>query len=1137
MELGVVLLAVLAIVASIWALRTQQTLEALRRENAHFQRILDNIPVGVTLVDSQSRVVAYNPAACALLDLPAELFADGPPTLEALVRFNAARGEYGPGDIDTLVEIILSRARLPRGRRIERTRPNGTVLEVHGETLPDGSFVTVYTDITERRAAEDAFKREAFDLQSILDHLPQGISVFDDELRLQRWNAGLLEVLDLPPSAVYAGVPFDNLLMFPARRGEYGPGDPAELVAERRALALKFEPHRFERSRPNGRTHLVEGKPMQLDGRIVGFITSYTDITDRREAEHKLQAKHALLEVLVESIPSGVTVFDADLQLALYNQESLRLTGVPESLVKDHPHFSEVIRYNAARGEYGDVDVDAHVARMVELARHPAAHVIERVRPDGRVLEVKGAPLPGGGFVTIYNDITERRAMERALTRRSAYLQTILEQLPQGISVFDESLRLKHWNHSFAEVLELPPEAVHDDADFEALVRIPAQRGEYGGGDVDQLVRERCTLAARFEPHRFTRTRPNGRTHLVEGRPMSIDGALVGFITTYTDITDRILVEEELRARNETFSTLIENIPGGVSLFDGQFRLVTANVAFRRLLAFPDSLFEGEVTLERIFRFNALRGEYGVCDPEEKVRELIARAELREAHVFERTRPDGTVLEIRGLPLADGGFVTIYTDVTEHKRAAAAIERLAHRDPLTGLDNRYTLEARLAQSIADARRHRTQLALMFIDMDNFKAINDALGHAVGDEFLIEIARRLRASLRESDIVSRPGGDEFVVVLTDAHSVEVVAKLADDLLAALSEGMQLARQRILPSASVGIAMFPKDGDDRGALMKNADIAMYAAKGAGRGGYRFFDLDMTEAATQRLRMEAELRDAIAARTLELHYQPQVNAVSGQIVGVEALIRWRKSPTELVPPGDFIPLAEEVGLIGPIGEWALGEACAALQRWRDAGLGDLHMAVNISARQLHNTRLPAQVAHALSTTGLPAHLLELEVTESVAMEDPRVTINTLRALKRLGVLLSIDDFGTGYSSLAYLKLLPIDRLKLDRTFVTDIEDDPNDAVICAATIGLAHNLGLTVVAEGVETRAQADYLKGLNCDLMQGYYYARPLPEAQAARFIQAGYTAEVASSVEAAGAAARPTTETGNNSSSGTERPLA
>ena len=1137
MLLGIALAAIaLACAACAWALRAQRALARARRDGAHLQDILDNIPVGVTLVDSESRVVAYNPAACDLLELPAAMFADGPPTLEALVRFNAARGEYGPGDVDTLVEIILSRARLPRGRRVERTRPNGKVLEIHGETLPDGSFVTVYTDITERRAAEQALKREAFDLQSILDHLPQGISVFDDALRLQRWNAGLLEVLDLPPSAVYAGVPFEHLLMFPARRGEYGPGDPAEQVAARRALALKFEPHRFERTRPNGRTHLVEGKPMSFDGKVVGFITSYTDITDRREAEHALQTKHALLETLLENIPSGVTVFDADLQLALYNQESLRLTGVPESLVAQRPHFSDVIRYNAMRGEYGEVDVDAHVARMLELARHPTEHNIERVRPDGQVLEIRGAPLPGGGFVTIYNDITGRRTMERALTRRSAYLQAILEQLPQGISVFDESLRLKHWNNSFADVLDLPGAAVHENADFEALVRIPALRGEYGAGDVDELVRARCALAARFEPHRFTRTRPNGRTHLVEGKPMAIDGALVGFITTYTDITDQIVVEEELRARNETFSTLIENMPGGVSLFDGQFRLVTANSAFRRLLGFPDALFEGGTTLERIFRFNAERGEYGDCDPEAKVRELIARAELREAHVFERTRPDGTVLEIRGLPLADGGFVTIYTDITEHKRTAAAIERLAHRDPLTGLDNRYTLEARLAQSIADARRHRTRLALMFIDMDNFKAINDSLGHAVGDEYLIEIARRLRSELREADIVARPGGDEFVVVLTDAHSVDAVATVAAGLLDALAGQMQLAQQRISPSASVGIAMFPQDGEDRGVLMKNADIAMYAAKGAGRGGYRFFDVSMTEAADLRLRMEAELRDAIAAESLELHYQPQVNAVTGRIVGVEALIRWRKSPTELVPPGQFIPLAEETGLIGAIGEWALREACATLQRWRGAGLGDLHMAVNLSARQLHNAQFPAVVERALAATGVPPHLLELEVTESVAMEDPQVTINTLRALKRLGVLLSIDDFGTGYSSLAYLKLLPIDRLKLDRTFVTDIEVDPNDAVICAATIGLAHNLGLTVVAEGVETRAQADYLKGLDCDLMQGYLFARPQPEADVRACIEAGYDDDAVFPVRPSGVAARRTTETGNSSSSGTERPV-
>ncbi|MEZ5611695.1 MAG: PAS-domain containing protein [Rhodocyclaceae bacterium] len=1068
----------------------------LRARNAQLETVLNHLPAGVTLVNAAHEVTVYNAALLKLLDLPAEQLAAEATPLTDVIRHLAVRGEYGEGPVDTVVEQVMARVRQPQAYRYERTRPNGKVLEVHGEPLPDGGFVTIYSDATGRHHAEAALARESFDLQTILEHLPQGISVFDDQLQLRRWNSGLLDVLGLPRESVFEGARFEDLIMFPARRGEYGPGDPAELVRERKALALQFQPHRVERTRPSGRTHLVEGTPMMRDGRPVGFVASYTDISDRKHAEGVLQAKHDMLQTLVDNIPSGVTVFDADLKMVLHNDEVLKLVGFPKALAETQPHFSEVIRYNAEHGEYGEVDVEAKVAEMVALASHPTRHVMERTRANGQVLLVRGAPLPGGGFVSVYSDVTERRRMENALKRRSAYLQAVLDQLPQGISVFDEQLHLKHWNDKFVQVLELPEGAVYPEVSFDDLIRVPAQRGEYGTDDPEIYVRQRREQALRFEHHRFTRSRPNGRTHLVEGQPMVIDGAVVGFITTYTDITDHMQVEQELRTRNEVFRTLIDNIPGGVSLFDGNFNLLAANDKFRQLLDFPDWLMaQSPVTLESLFRFNAKRGEYGPCDVEEKVQALMERAAWREPHLFERTRPNGTVLEIRGLPLPGEGFVTIYTDVTEHKRAMEAVERLAHQDALTGLDNRYTLESRLDQSIADARRNGKKLALLFIDMDNFKAINDSLGHAVGDEFLVAIARRLRDSARESDIVARPGGDEFVLAITNMQAVSAAVRAVTDLFESLAEPVTLGAQQITPSASVGIAIFPDDGQDRVTLMKHADIAMYSAKNAGRDGYRFFDAAMTEAADERLRLEADLRQALKGDEFVLHYQPKVDAASRRLVGFEALIRWRRPDGTLVPPGRFIPLAEETGLIGPIGEWALNTACQTLRHWCDAGLCNLGMSVNLSARQLRNPALPLQVQRALLNSEIPPERLELEITESVAMEDPARTVDILTALKALGVGLSIDDFGTGYSSLAYLKLLPINCLKLDRAFVTDIETDPNDAAICAATIGLAHTLGLTVVAEGVETAAQAHYLDSLDCDLMQGYYFSRPLPEAAA------------------------------------------
>jgi diguanylate cyclase (GGDEF)-like protein len=931
-----------------------------RAAPAILEAVLDHLPVGISVIDRDLNLVAINQPLIKLLDFPAWLFASRLPTLEELTRFNARRGEYGPGEEEALVEQRMALARRAEAHGFRRTRPDGTVLEITGAPLPDGGFVTVYMDVTARQQAEEALQENALYLRSVVDHLAQGISVFDDQLRLKCWNSIFLDVLDLPQENVYPDVPFDELITHPARRGEYGPGDPAGHVAARRALAMKFEPHSFERTRPNGRTHLVEGRPMRTDGKIVGFVTSYTDITERRAREVALSEKTALLQTLIDNIPGGVTVFDRDLRLVLYNDEARRLLDFPPELLEANCRYADLVRWNAGRGEYGDVDVEDLVARMVEEARRPVPHRVERVRPNGTVIEIRGAPMPHGGFVTVCTDITELKG-----------------------------------------------------------------------------------------------------------------------------------TESELRHKNEVFQTLVDNIPGGVTLFDAELRLVAHNEEFRRLLGFPDDLFSGPgaPTLERLFRFNALRGEYGPGDAEPIVAQLLSRARQRQPHKFERTRPDGTVLEVRGLPLADGGFVTVYTDITEHRRAAEAIEKLAHIDTLTGLANRYTLEARLDQLVADAKRHHGQLAVMFIDMDNFKSINDTLGHAVGDEFLVETARRLRGTVRDNDVVARLGGDEFVIVLSDVRDPGDITTVAGKITRSLAEPVVANGNELRSSASIGICAYPEDGKDRGALMQSADIAMYHAKYAGKGVFRFFDAAMMTAANQRLELEGALHEALARRQFVMHYQPQLSGPTSEATGVEALIRWRRSDGKLVAPSDFIPLAEETGLINAIGEWALREACRTVAAWHRQGLA-VSVAVNLSAAQLRNPALPQSIAAALDESGLPPASLTLEVTESVAMEDPRASIALLGTIRDLGVRLAIDDFGTGYSSLAYLKRLPLDYLKLDRTFVADLETDPNDAAISAATIGLAHNLGLKVIAEGVETAGQRAYLAGLACDGFQGFLFSRAL-----------------------------------------------
>jgi len=424
-------------------------------------------------------------------------------------------------------------------------------------------------------------------------------------------------------------------------------------------------------------------------------------------------------------------------------------------------------------------------------------------------------------------------------------------------------------------------------------------------------------------------------------------------------------------------------------------------------------------------------------------------------------------------------------------QAQVALEDMALHDRLTGLFNRYAMEARLNQALSHARRGNKRIALMFIDLDRFKSVNDTLGHSSGDEMLKIVADRLSHSIRETDTLARQGGDEFILAIDDIMDVNAVSMMAQKVLDLIAQPIRLGKLDLCISASIGIGLFPDDGVDLGELMKNADVAMYQAKAAGRGTFQYFNASMNSQALERLHMENDLQHALERREFVLHYQPQVNYTTGVIQGVEALIRWQHPDGRMVSPIEFIPIAEESGLIIAIGEWVLREACRTLAQWRERGHKNLKMAVNISARQLKNSELVNQVGLALSDFAIPAHCLELEITESVAMDNPLETIRTLRTIKDMGILLSIDDFGTGYSSLAYLKLFPIDYLKVDQAFVKDIETDQNDATICAATVSLAHSMKLKVIAEGVETAAQAAYLGQLGADLMQGYLFSKPVP----------------------------------------------
>lgn len=444
-------------------------------------------------------------------------------------------------------------------------------------------------------------------------------------------------------------------------------------------------------------------------------------------------------------------------------------------------------------------------------------------------------------------------------------------------------------------------------------------------------------------------------------------------------------------------------------------------------------------------------------------------------------------------------FIGVQTDITEHKRDE---ERLAHQsthDALTGLPNRNLLKDRLQQAIAQTDRSNNSVALLFLDLDHFKLINDSLGHAAGDRMLLDMAERLRACVREGDTVSRHGGDEFVLVLREIDQSHHVAAICEKIFQTIAEPFFIQGHSFHVTCSIGIALYPQDGQDPATLFKYADMALYQAKDQGRNHYQFFSREMNERMQERVTLDEALRSAIANDELLLHYQPLVSLSTGQLVGLETLVRWQHPEFGMVSPVRFIPIAEESALIASIGEWVLRKACQDMRAWIDIGLTGFQVAVNVSPRQFRDPRLADRIEQVLAEYLIEPGMLSLEITETVLMQDTASSEATLQQLKGLGVDLALDDFGTGYSSLSYLKRFPFDRVKIDRSFVRDIITDADDAAISKAIISMAHSLGIRVVAEGVETEAQCQFLRRHRCDEMQGYYYSRPLPPKEITRLL--------------------------------------
>ena len=822
---------------------------------------------------------------------------------------------------------------------------------------------------------------------------------------------------------------------------------------------------------------------------LEGFIT---DITERRVTEEALRESEARLKEAQRIAHIGSWELDLATDRLSWSEEIFRIFEI------DPLRFGA--SYEAFLGAVHPDDREAVDRAYSESVKNRTPYEItHRLRmPDGRTKYVhercvhyydeQGAPLRSVGTV---QDVSERVLAEQALRQSEARLRIIYDASPVIISVSRlEDGRFLEVNPAFLRTGGWTREEVIGRTSFDLGVWVDP--------------RDRQKIVESVRTHGTVRDLEiSFRMKSGEVRQLLCSLELIQLeqgdflLLVAQDITER----KQAQTQMQKLSHALEQTADVVQIADRNGAIEYVNATFERVTGYTSAEAVGRKT-------NLLKsGRQSPGFYDNLWKTILAGNVFSD--VFINRRKDGSLYyeEKTITPLKDDDgrithFVATGKDISERIQTQERLAYMAQHDPLTDLPNRALLLDRLKQSLAGARWRERRAAVLFVDLDRFKTINDTLGHEVGDRLLRQLAERFQRSVRDGDTVARFGGDEFVILLDDVASEEDVSGVAQKVLQALAPPFQVDHQTLYVTASIGVSLFPNDGEDASTLLKNADIAMYRAKELGKNTYQYYSADMSSRAFERLTLESNLRRALEQGEFRLYYQPQVDVTTGAIVGVEALLRWQHPEFGLVMPNDFISLLEETGLIVPTGEWILDTACAQLVAWHALGWPRLRLAVNLSPRQFQTQNFTAVVKQAIDRFDGDPGRLELEITEGMLLRHAPVTVETLETLHMLGVRMAIDDFGTGYSSLSYLRRLPIDTLKIDRTFVRDIPHDPDDSAITVAIMALAQSLKLEMIAEGVENTAQRDFLQTRGCNLMQGFLFSRPLPAEEITRLLQSG-----------------------------------
>lgn len=872
-----------------------------------------------------------------------------------------------------------------------------------------------------------------------------------------------------------------------------------------------------------------------------GVVVSETEMLHQGLPAGQSFDLRVLLEESLSHLGQGVMLYDRDLRLVTCNSLVQDLLELPDHLVLPGALFEDLARFNAERNEYGP-DSSDNVEDIVQERKqrlYGPAHYRRR-RPNGTVLDIRRTELPEGGQIFTYTDVTDNVKYEETLEQKNRLTQ-LLYSVPIGTTraetvkealqaCLQEIADYTGWpvGHVFITDPEKEGQLISADIwHFENPEAFP----DFKSVSEDAVFEEGIGLPGRVmesrlpvwiidvtKDHNFPRARFSKDLGIRSGLafPIIVDDKIYGVIEFFTrdaiqpdfelldvlshignqlgQVIERTRAEEGMRK----LSRAIEQSPVSVVITNRQGNIEYVNPRFTRSTGYlPHEVIGKNPRL--------LKSGHTSDDEYKKLWETIASG--KEWHgELKNLRKDKTsfweAATISPLRNKDGEithFIAVKEDITQRKEAEEHIRKLAHYDSLTELPNRASFQERLAHALALSRRHKRRGALLFIDLNDFKDVNDTLGHLAGDTLLHMMAGRLNDTARGCDLLARIGGDEFAAIIYDINSPDEAAALADRIIKVAREPFSIEGNTVHVGASVGIAVFPDDGLKPKQLIRNADLALYRAKEDPKADCHFFVAEMDEEVLERKRLAVDLRKAIDNNELELYYQPLINIETGAVTAVEALLRWNHGDRGQIPPGNFIHIAEETRMIVPIGEWVINEACRQNKAWQDQGLNQIPVAVNMSLVQFRHQNAAEIVGKALSHSGLDAKYLHVEITESVAMADSGDVQRALKEIREMGVHISLDDFGTGYSSLSHLRKLPVDKLKIDRSFLHDLSSEGGDSAIIEAILNLGKSLGKAVTAEGVELPTQVTTLRNLGCGEIQGFLYSHPIRAADCAELL--------------------------------------